>query len=202
MAKGRFCQFFFTDATLCYSIIEWSIYKLALSMHKATVSDLFYLLEIWNKCCVVWLVRSLVSCHDVWKLPYRTVTAKKVFMCYSTFLPWIWVMTFFLILVWKLPARVCYWETPIWSSSGVCGGICESPWQAWCTDLKHTTCLSVIRRLLPVRASDTQLMILSSFWLLLWELLFFDLEFIDSFSSLTDWVLPLTKVFFPTSLPV
>lgn len=71
----------------------------------------FYLLEIWNKCvCVVWLVRrSSVSCHSVWKLLFRRVTAQPhqwLTLCgtstCATVVSGIWVMTLLLVLVSKL----------------------------------------------------------------------------------------------------
>lgn len=71
-------------------------------------------------CCLIRL--SLMSCHNIWKLLYRRVTAKqqlwltlcRTFTCCATFLSGIWVLTFSLVFVWKLhvwPWRVLLGNT-------------------------------------------------------------------------------------------
>lgn len=93
-------------------ITEWSIYKLALSMPKTSVCDIFfYLLEIWNKCaCVVWLVGDRWCLATVFgELLFRRVTAQPrqgLALCgtstCATVVSGIWVMTLLLVLVSKL----------------------------------------------------------------------------------------------------
>lgn len=115
----------------------------------------FYLLEIWNKCvCIVWLVRRpSVSCHSVWKLLFRRVTAQphqwRTLCGTSTCAPVvssIWVMTLLLVLVSKLRVWPLLLEN---SNLVIIWGLLRhlSVFLAdVLADLKQWACISIIRK--------------------------------------------------------
>lgn len=164
MARGGFCQFLFANAKFVLRYItEWSIYTLALSMPKASVCDIFYLLEIWNKCvCVVWLVRwSLVSCHmfenycrgeRVTAQPHSWLALCGTFTC-ATFVSGICIMTLLLVLVselhvWPLVCVIRKHQSD--NHLGFAQAIYESFLQTCWANLKQPACISVIRKVSPL----------------------------------------------------
>lgn len=130
---------------------------------------IFYCLENWNKCvCVVWLARwSLVSCHSVWKWLSMLVIAKqqlwRTFTC-ATFVTGILVMTFFLVLAWRLHVwpLVCVTREKHQFDDHL--GFAEafaSSLETWWAARKQPACLCVLRKASSLES------IRSCYWFLL-----------------------------------